>query len=247
MINEMPERTFRSSPPGAKQVTFDLDQRPQPFPPYPTTPPIGAAMPLRGPSLRQTPILYEPRRTPLPPSMRRNRSPPQRHFDDMGVVPGSDSTPNLPSQTLPRSNTISSQMPTQPPVPVMFSNEMMRRVRRSASLNTMDSRYPNIPAEPVHIHPAIPEVPSGQSSPMREKPIMSIEAHTQPFMRPDSFLKTPTSERWSVEPPRQLVVRNPSSPTDSEVSNIKQLGEIVRRVSNIRQGEHKVQDAAKNF
>jgi hypothetical protein len=231
------------------------------------------------PVLRQGPILYEPRRPPLPPSMRRNRSQPPRHFDGPGVgygFPPGGGPDAIPPQMLPRSNTISSQMPTQPPGSLLAGDERAARVRRSASLSGVDSgpqqlqqqqRYPG-PApsslDPLSMHPVIHEVPSAASSPLRED-LPRLAGGRQQMMSEDarasaSITAQILAERWStasaeppraeIERPRHLFVTNPSpaSPALSESApSGRASGAAAAAVQRVASLRREKQDAAKNF
>jgi hypothetical protein len=223
-------------------------------------------------STRQPPVLYERRRLPVPPSMRRNRSPPNRVYDagavELQATPSpSTSPPVLPlinpaepfarpstSQGFnrsdvgmhPRSNTISSQMPTRPPELAQF--EWNQRVRRSMSLSSVNPQAFRNPQDPLSMHPVIPEVPSRATSPLHLGPGLRRSSLTSPI-RPSMVPRQSSNGFWNdgePEKPRQLMVRNPSPPPAEK--NRKQLGEMVRRIGSVRQGDHhKVEDAAKNF
>jgi hypothetical protein len=159
-------------------------------------------------------VLYEPRRPPLPPSMRRNRSPPQAGNGAYGE--GDYTQPGIP-----RSNSMGSQpmfnrsMPQLnngygPPPPALIPGRMppMRQVRRSASVSGSDlaggSRYsPNSsPFDPLSMHPVIFEVPSGPTTPVPAE----MAADNSP---PGSMTTTPVEVQRR---PLPLNSRSPNGP-----------------------------------
>jgi hypothetical protein len=98
------------------------------------------------------------------------------------------------------------------------------------------------------MHPVIPEVPSGPSTPRSENPpamgmINRSSSTTAAAGRPGGI--------WSAEAEGArgpLAVRNPSPTTpDGREGNFRQLGNMVRRISQKDGHHHKVEDAAKNF
>jgi hypothetical protein len=228
--------------------------------------------------------------------MRRNRPQPPRAFDapgaGYGYPPGPGPDGMQPQQMmLPRSNTISSQMPTQPPGSLLLGDDRTRVVRRSASLNAADSGPQPPPPQrgflappgassssldPLSMHPVIPEVPSGASSPLREDGPRLGERQEMTMGKnaraSASITAQILSERWStasteppvraeMERPRRLFVTNPSpaSPALSEIapapapaastvgSSGRASGAAAAAVQRVASLRQERKDAAKNF
>jgi hypothetical protein len=203
--------------------------------------------------------------------MRRNRPQPPRGFDGPGAGYGFPPNPDA-IQPLPRSNTISSQMPTQPPGSFL-GDDRIHRVRRSASLSDaapppppqQQQRYlgPGPPSlDPLSMHPVIPEVPSGANSPLREDaPRLAGPGQMSEDPRASTSITARIlAERWStasteppraeIERPRQLFVTNPSPASPALSESQPSRPSMVQRVASLRQeaaGGDKPQDAAKNF
>jgi hypothetical protein len=111
------------------------------------------------------------------------------------------------------------------------------------------------------MHPAIPEVPSGPSTPASEHAPGGGSGFALPNRSSSmSAASTRPGVQWSAEAERArqaLTVRNPGPPTPGISTpgdmtpregggKFEQLGNIVRRMSS-KEGHHKVGDAAKNF
>jgi hypothetical protein len=246
--------------------------------------------------MRNPPILYERRRPPVPPSMRRNHQ--RSNSAEDGSTPygsnlemsrsaphingfpnQSPEGPSPPSATnwliseyatqgTGRSNTMSGELPRQPgPI---FNPDRNRRVRRSMSLSGM-------PGTGMAGFPAIPEVPSGQSSPMTQNPpklmTTNLAEGWEPMMTPGVGPGPPQIQwdrRHTPDTPKLLTIRNPSPPTPNPPTPTHitpkpatpahpaaaeeksgTISSLVKRVGSLRQPEtspgFKVQDAARNF
>jgi hypothetical protein len=188
-------------------------------------------------------VLYERRRLPPPPSMRRpvpshNRSNSsdssegkpsanQAGFgpstsspiggmanDSMDGVHGASTWSNtihqdLAGQLPPRSYTIASQFARPQPGPGSMSTNPKRRVRRSMSLGGLHNPYRNPFLDPLSMHPVIPEVPSGQSTPVTED---APKDHSPPAGHPASLVPglgrassvrdRPSSDLWKQTQPQ---------------------------------------------
>jgi len=236
------------------------------------------------PSHRQPPVLYDRRRPPVPPSMRRNRSPqfnngygpmgpgmspthsprgpppngadrgfPQPQPPPQGPPPQPQNTGFAePGQYMPRSNTISSQMPSRTVEMGQMEPDRNRRVRRSMSLSNLENEFRKPSLDPLSMHPVIPEVPSGGTTPMFENgPVDPRVAALGVTHRRSNSLTMSTnrpSVTWDrLDVPRQLIVTNPSPPTPLMDKAKTPVGDMMRRVGSISRPEHKVGDAAKNF
>lgn len=242
--------------------------QPRPSPPrtyqaYQEHPPslVPMGMMARSPPRNHPPELFERRRPPVPPSMRRNRSPPQNGEYDLTEMDTPSGSPPR-GGPIPRSASVTDltggAIPTRPP-PVFGPSDRQRRQRRSNSLSGIDNGRFLIPAgDPMH--PTIVEVPSVPTTPATESPPTMNNGTAAP--RSNSMTGT-RPNMWSAEAESargQLAVRNPEpmSPGpgmttlnttgmgEQKEGNLKQLGNIVRRMSN-KDGHHKVEDAAKNF
>jgi hypothetical protein len=224
-------------------------------------------------------VLYEPRRPPIPPSMRRNRSPPQP--PGALVAPTEDGDyMSGGSQNVPRSNSLGGlqqnrSLPSLPYGPPGTGRMPMRQVRRSNSVSGNDAARAQGGSgfDPLSMHPVIPEVPSGPTTPVARD--MSMAQHQSSTLAPsNSITKSPIemhrgaapttfgspttrpapADRWSTlttdsDKPKVLTIRNPSPDREKEKES-SGIGSIVRRVSNMRHDREptvKPEMAARNF
>ena len=174
--------------------------------------------------------------------------------------PGAEYPPYGPP---PRSYTLGGQLARAAPGAgsMALAANSQRRVRRSMSLGGMSTRYRNPFLDPLSMHPVIQEVPSGQSSPMKELDTLDFQNHPaslQPGVgRSNSVSQAgrdrPSPQLWNRPDStnRVLTVRNIPSPTPPAASaekSQKPLNNMMSRMGSIRDHNgFRVQDAAKNF
>jgi hypothetical protein len=210
---------------------------------------------------RPYPLLYERRRPPVPPSMRRNRSPtqpydmnpPSRHHHPIldEPIPGiyaiepsgiGFAGPYPQNSNVLRSNSINGQHPSRQH-PDMARMDRNRRVRRSASMGSIN-------------HRGYPQGPPGMRPPMRYPNSRSTTPQPNGAVRPPGgnsygYYDQPLQHH----PRRNLTVRNPT-PVNSGAerqTGRKPLTDMVRRATSKNrndeqpQQQRKPEHAAKNF
>jgi hypothetical protein len=185
--------------------------------------------------MRNAPVLYERRRPPVPPSMRRNRSPGHQRSNSAEDIMSPNGSKLEASRSTPNINQFPNQSPDAPQPPSatnwimseyatqgtgrsntmsgelarqtgpIFDPVRNRRVRRSASLSGMAG------------FPAIPEVPSGQSSPNTQNPPMltttNLAEGWDPIPTPGLAPRIHFERRITPDTPKILTIRNPSPST----------------------------------
>jgi hypothetical protein len=262
ILKEPKPRTYSNSPPANRPPR---EQMREPFPPFTPEQSMNGAVqqPMRTHQPRPYPLLYERRRPPVPPSMRRNRSPTERTYGDYPPrhnpalsepIPGIYAVeksglgfagPYPQNSNIIRSNSSGGQRPSRTH-PDMARMDRNRHVRRSASMNSLNHRG----FAPQHMHSTIPEGPYPTMARPSGRHHKSSSA-PQPNGTTYNYYDQPQNHH---QPRRNLTVRNPTpvySGAEKQTSR-KPLTDMVRRATSKNkdddeQPRQKPKHAAKNF